>query len=32
MMADLILGLMALLGILLALLGVWGAWLLIRGD
>lgn len=32
MMADMILGLMAVLGVLLALLGVWGAWLLIRGD
>lgn len=32
MMADMILGLIAFLGLLLALLGVWGAWLLIRGD
>lgn len=32
MMADMILGLIAVLGVLLALLGVWGAWLLIRGD
>ena len=31
-MADMILGLMALLGVLLALLGVWGAVLLILGD
>ena len=31
-MADMILGLMALLGVLLALLGVWGGVLLILGD